>query len=56
VHDEGVLARRWLFEWTGEVEGKVTLLLGCSTGHEQWRGGSAAIDRSGGYLSSVGQC
>jgi hypothetical protein len=54
VHGKGVSAHRRLSERAREVEGKVLLLSGCSTGHEQWRGGGAVADRSGGYSSSVG--
>jgi hypothetical protein len=54
VCDEGVLAHRRLSERAREVEGKVPLPSGCSIGHEQWQGGGAVADRSGGYSSSVG--
>jgi hypothetical protein len=56
VCGKGVLAHRRLSEWAGEEEEKASLLSGCSMAHEQWRGGGAMVDRSGGHSSSVGAC
>jgi hypothetical protein len=53
VRDEDVSAHRRLSQRAGDIEGKAPLPSGCSTGHGQWRGGDAMVDRSGGYSSSV---